>query len=326
MAPRKEEKTFDSTDLEKEPAPSTVAVKSGAKPVPAAAPKKLEIESTPASNPARRSGAITQPGFPSPSAAGTNPGFKSPQTGSHRIKRTKEGDYVEKGSSGGLFAALIFLGVLGGAGFFLYAKLGKSFKESVHGGRGVAGQTENPSGQTPGTGTVAHTKVSSDQISLKLNIVPSAEGAKIVLNDKPVDPANPVIKVHPNAPLDLYVERKNFRPFRREFVVRPEELGELKEWMIEVQLEPLRFGLVTIKSVPSAEASVYPIDASGRGVASDRKPWAILRTPVEAQKFPLGNYEVRLENKVLGMAKTIRITVEENRVQNVEERLEVLNK
>ena len=104
-----------------------------------------------------------------------------------------------------------------------------------------------------------------------------------------------------------------------------QQLGELKEWLVEVPLEPLHFGILTLKSVPSSEATIYSVE-SGRAVASDARPVAVLRTPIEDLKFPTGTFEVHLENKVLGMGKVLSVVVLENRIISVDERLDVTKK
>ena len=326
LAPRKEEKTFESSDLELESPPSEAPQE--AKPAAVAAPKpvkKIEMEKSP-SLPKKFAATGSFAKVSAGASAGASP--QRPQAAASKQKQRghqnpADGDFeTNRGSSfGGWIAAALLIAGLGGSGYYLFTKFQKDSRDlASENAIAQADPTEKPKA------TAAPVKPVTGKITLKLNITPSADGAKITLNEKPVDPANPVVQVRPDQPLEIYVEKKNFRPLRREFVVRSDELGELREWLIEVPLEPLHYGQVTIKSVPSSDASVYPIDSSTRSVASDRKPWAVLKTPIEMYKFPIGQYEVRLENKVLGMSKTVTVDIQENRIVTVDERLDVLHK
>ena len=151
-------------------------------------------------------------------------------------------------------------------------------------------------------------------IALHLNITPGGAGGTLTVNGKNVDLSNPVIPVHPDEPLELVVERPGFRVFNREFVLDSRQLGTLTEWLMDVPLEPVRFGYVTIRTTPSAEATIM----------MDGKPW-VKKTPIENEKLPVGFYTIKLSNDVLGMEKTVNISVQEGKAVTVDTRLEIGN-
>lgn len=151
-------------------------------------------------------------------------------------------------------------------------------------------------------------------IQLRLNISPGGVGATISVNGKLLDPLNPVTTVALDAPLELVAERPGFRTFRREFVLDSRQTGGLNEWLMDVPLEPVRFGLVTIRTTPSADAIIL----------IDGRPW-IKKTPMEGERIPVGTYNIRLVNEVLGMEKTVTIQVQEGKSITLDERLEIKN-
>ncbi len=155
--------------------------------------------------------------------------------------------------------------------------------------------------------------VDSKKVLVKFNISP-AGAATVSLNGIPVDPTSLAADVRLDAPMELVVERPGYRTVRREFVLDSKQLNGLKEWAMDVQMEPTRFGYVTIRTTPSANATIV----------IDGKPW-VRPTPIENEKLPPGTYTVRLVNEVLGMEKTITVNVQEGRAVTLDERLEIKN-
>ena len=140
-----------------------------------------------------------------------------------------------------------------------------------------------------------------------------------------VDPKEMVITAALDSPLELVVAREGFKPYRNEFSISSQASKGNREWPIEVQLDPVQFGFLTIFTIPSSEAIIRPLDAQNRVIASDTgRPWT-LKTPIENEKFPAGSYSIRLVNDVLGMEKTVVIQVQEGKSVRREEHLEVKN-
>jgi serine/threonine-protein kinase len=151
-------------------------------------------------------------------------------------------------------------------------------------------------------------------ILLKLNVMPGGQNSLITVNGKPVDASNPSVIVRLDAPLELSADRMGYRPFRREFVLESRQVGGLKEWLMDIPLEPVRFGFLTVHTTPSADATII----------IDGKAW-VRKTPIENEKFPIGTYNIRLSNEVLGMEKTITVSIQEGKAILKDERLEIIN-
>ena len=154
----------------------------------------------------------------------------------------------------------------------------------------------------------------SKAITLRLNIAPGGGGIALSLNGQKLDAENPLVQVPLDAPLELVADRAGYKPFRREFVLDSQQLSGIKEWLVDVQLEPAHFGYLTIRTTPSADAVIM----------IDGKPW-IRKTPLENEKLPVGSYSIRLVNDVLGMEKSVTVNVSEGRAIQLDERLGVRN-
>ena len=156
-------------------------------------------------------------------------------------------------------------------------------------------------------------------IQLRLNLTPGSMKTKIQLNGQSLNPNNPVAQVPLDTPLEIFAYQKGYREFRREFVLSSKEVGGLNEWLMDIAMTPNKFGYLSIHTTPSADAIIKNLD---RGIASNQAPW-VLKTPIEQEKFPVGNYQVKLVNEVLGMEKIVKIQVTEGGDVNINERLDV---
>lgn len=170
-------------------------------------------------------------------------------------------------------------------------------------------------GQAPGAAPGART------ILLRLNVTPCGGPASIAINGRAVTGDTPSMDVPLDSPLELTGERMGFKPFKREFVLDSRQVGGLKEWLMDVPLEPLRYGFLTIRSSPSADAHIE--GGSIRSPASGESKACVKKTPLESEKFPVGTYEIRLVNDVLGMEKKVTVTIQEGRQVNIDERLQI---
>jgi serine/threonine protein kinase len=160
--------------------------------------------------------------------------------------------------------------------------------------------------QPPSTGT-------GRLATLRLQFGMGAHGATVKVNQKVVTSDQPTLQLPMDSPLELTAEREGYRSLRREFVIDSRQVGDSNEMSMEVALEPLRFGFLTLRTVPSADA-FFSID--GREITK--------RTPLENEKFPVGTYEVRLVNELLGMEKRITLQIQEGKVATLpDERLEL---
>ena len=137
---------------------------------------------------------------------------------------------------------------------------------------------------------------------------------RIQVSGRPVPVENPVVEVRLDEPLELTVERPGFESVRREFYIDSKRVAGLKEHVVEVALEPSHVGYLSVRTTPTADV-VIQIEGT---------PW-VRRSPFEREKLPAGNYTMKLINSILGMEKIVQIRIEEGKVVNVDERLEVRN-
>lgn len=138
-------------------------------------------------------------------------------------------------------------------------------------------------------------------ILLHLNILPGGPGTSVMLDGNRINVSNPVVQVDLDKDLDLSAERKGYRPFRKIFVISSREVAGLSEMVIPVPLAPLHYGYVNLKSTPSADA-IFTVD----GQVENEK------TPLRDLMLPIGTYSFRLVNKVLGMEKTVSISLQQD--------------
>ncbi|MCM0605747.1 MAG: serine/threonine protein kinase [Xanthomonadaceae bacterium] len=150
------------------------------------------------------------------------------------------------------------------------------------------------------------------QISLRLKIIPNVgQDTQIRINNQTTGQI--VNTVSLDEPLEIEVERPGFQRFRRELVLSSKDYDGKTEAELNVQLDPLSFGLVTIHTTPAATAIIKPLDPSNRAVASiDGKDW-VEGTPFEGKKFPVGTYQIKFVNELLGFEKTEVINVQQDK-------------
>jgi len=151
-------------------------------------------------------------------------------------------------------------------------------------------------------------------IMLKLNLSPAGGNLVVNLNGHSIDPHNPALSVAEDVPLELTVERAGYRSFRREFVIDSTQADSLSEWAVDVALEPLNFGYLTIHTTPSADVSLV----------IDGTPW-VKHTPIEKEKLPVGIYLVKMKNEIVGLEKDMKIQIKDGGLVNIDTRLEMRN-
>ncbi len=150
-------------------------------------------------------------------------------------------------------------------------------------------------------------------ILLRLNVTPGGGTPAVTVNGRPVNTDSPQILVPLDAPLELIAERYGFKSFKREFVLDSKQINGLKDWLMDVPMEPLKFGFLTVHTTPSAEATII----------LDGKPWT-RKTPIENEKFPVGTYTIQLRNELLGLEKSITVSIQEGKAISKDEHLDVI--
>ncbi len=183
--------------------------------------------------------------------------------------------------------------------------------------------SQNPAQKAPSPATIPSPQASENpsetdrelggpSITLKLQLSPGGGNPSISLNGKTLPAGQTSIRVRLDTPLDLTVNRPGFKPFESQFVVDSKQATGLKEWVMDLGIEPLHYGFLTLHTTPSANATLI-IDGS---------PW-VKRTPLEGEKVPIGPYKISLENEILGMSKIVQVTIEEGKTVILDEQLEM---
>jgi serine/threonine-protein kinase len=285
----------------------------------------LDLRSAPASAVAQHRASAANFGKPAKPAAAPAPGPASHQGTSPSIKYQTRSIEVHADVAarsipwkGIASAALIVTAVVFAGPQFLPESIGSKIRgltgQSHAPARGAVAEADRALSSVPSTTNAGATSVKT-MVQLKFNILPSPAGAQITVNGKTVTGERLAIDVPADEPLELVVQKTGYASFRREFVIESRNLGSAKEFPMEVQLEPTRFGFLTIYTTPSADATLM----------IDGKPWT-RKTPFEREKLPSGTYNVKLSNELLGMEKTITVTIQDGRVAAVtDERLEIKN-
>ena len=151
-------------------------------------------------------------------------------------------------------------------------------------------------------------------IKVVLNVLGSDASAKILIAGNPVDPNAPEAVVPFDTALEISIERPNYKPFKKQFVLESTQLKDNPQYVMDVRLEPVKFGTVSIKSTPSAEATII--------AAAGGKSYAV-QTPVGDLMLEPGTYSIQLLNSVLGMSKSVKVVVVEGKSVNLEEKLDI---
>ena len=154
---------------------------------------------------------------------------------------------------------------------------------------------------------------------LRLSIPQGLSDATAMLNGQAFN-VNNTVDVPLDETISLSVDRPGYKPYRGEFVISSATVGVGREYQHVVDLQAVAWGVLSIRTVPSAEATLISREAS-RSPGSVGQLW-VKRTPLENEKVPAGTYTVHLVNSVLGMEKTVTIEIEEGKSISIDERLQ----
>lgn len=179
------------------------------------------------------------------------------------------------------------------------------------------------------TKTVA-VEAAVSKAKLRLNIFPSGREGEgtISVNGKFVSPADPVVEVAADTPLELLVQRPGFAPFKSEFRVDSRTLSAGGEYVKEISLEPDmdrlpavaikgdEFGFLSVRSTPAASVTVM-----SNGKVAGRK-----YAPFERLQVPTGKITIHLYNKTLDLEDQVVVEIEKNRVKQVQSYLKARKK
>jgi len=179
---------------------------------------------------------------------------------------------------------------------------------------GMHEQKSNNSIQNPIVDTAQSQmrSISGKMGKLKLNLFPEGDLASTVvtLNSQKLSIENGSVDAPVGEPLTLVVERPGFIPFRKEFTIQEKDLGAMNDYAVDVSLEQMAYGLVSISTRPAvADVTIVNID---RQPAENSKPYEF-KTPIHQEKLPAGNYRVTIKNEFLGVEKVMNLEVKEGK-------------
>jgi len=113
-------------------------------------------------------------------------------------------------------------------------------------------------------------------------------------------------------PLELVVDRPGFVTYRKEFTVKDTDLVDGKDFNLDVKLEPMVYGTLTLSTVPDlADVTIVSLD---QGASGNLQKSVILKTPIYREKLPVGHYRVIIRNDLLNVEKTFQIEVKQGDV------------
>jgi hypothetical protein len=182
--------------------------------------------------------------------------------------------------------------------------------------------TPDPTVLLPPSGGNPKPQVAKGKILLKFRSEFTLQGTRISVNGQPVSGESQAIEVALDAPLEINVESPSYKPFSRTTSLSAKDYNGLRETEMELPLEPVAYGYLTITTTPSAQVTIRPVDPRTRTPASEGRAW-VMNTPIEGRKFPAGLYEMTFENKVLGMSKRVIVEVRNQISERREVKLEM---
>ncbi len=152
-------------------------------------------------------------------------------------------------------------------------------------------------------------------LMLSINIIPQpslTSPLTLFFNNKLVDIFHPTIEASLDTPLEIRIERSGLVIFKRSFVLESSRYEGEKETTMECNIESSHMGYLTLHTTPSSDVNLM-VDGAN---------WT-KKTPIENEPLPVGSYNARLVNTILGMEKVISIKIEEGKTVTIDERLDV---
>ena len=198
----------------------------------------------------------------------------------------------------GFFKLVVGMAGISAAAFFGYQQFQK--------------QTEAPSQKLAQVAQPTVPVSSGKSAQLKLHVFPDGDFAstKVTVNSQQFSLEKGFTDVPVGEPLSLVVERPGFVTYRKEFTLQESELNAAKELALEVKLEPMIYGILSISSRPSvADVTIVNI---GRQPAEASKPIAF-KTPINQEKLQAGNYRITVKNEELGVEKVMTVEIKEGK-------------
>lgn len=208
----------------------------------------------------------------------------------------------KESAAGGILKLAVGVAGIGAAAFYGYQHFQQKQATAVQATQQAASQAAQPSVPVS-TGKVAQ---------LKLQVFPDGDFArtKVTVNSQSFSLEKGFAEIPVGEPLSLVIERPGFVTYRKEFTVQDSDLNESKESLMDVKLEPMVYGILSISTRPSvADVTIVNID---RQPAEATKP-IIFKTPLAQEKLQAGNYRITVKNELLGVEKVMTVEIKEGK-------------
>jgi hypothetical protein len=173
----------------------------------------------------------------------------------------------------------------------------------------------NPETAQAPKGELGNRAPSSKMILLRLNIAVDGKAGltkpddlKILVNNQEVDPGNPAIQV-PLGPNEVSIDSFNFRSVHKEFVLEPEKFAAQNAAYMDVVLQKIPTGYLTLHTSQRARAILI----------KDGRERKTLYTPFDKEPLPVGSYTIRLIHDVLGWERKINVDIKEGELTRPED-------
>ena len=168
--------------------------------------------------------------------------------------------------------------------------------------------------QTAGVTTgVKIDSLNAKQIGLKVRLFPDGNFSKtrVTVNSQVFDLEKGIMRVAVGEPLEVIVDRPGFVTYRKEFTLKEEQVGTRPDWDLDIKLEPMIYGTLSISTRPSvADVRIVNLDQGARGLAQEPVSF---KTPVYQEKLPAGHYKITVQNDLLGVEKSFEVDIHEGK-------------
>ncbi len=149
----------------------------------------------------------------------------------------------------------------------------------------------------------------SPVVAVTLKIKPEWPKDSIVLvNQQEIHADDPIIQIPMDSSVKISIDSPGFQSYSKDFTVDSTQAKGVREMDYTAKLETIRMGYLTITDPPNSDIEISKADATANDV-----PW-LLKTPVSAQRLPIGKYKVKVEQIDSGFKKTMDVTIREARI------------
>lgn len=158
-----------------------------------------------------------------------------------------------------------------------------------------------------------------DSIFMTVRISPSGSKTVIKVNGQIYTGEVPIVRVPLDQKIEVIAERAGFKTLRKEFFLMGVMFKNSEEHIFEGELEPEKFGYLSVSSGLSANVRIVERDLNGNAIETGT--W-LTKTPVVMKKLPPGLYSIQFTNRSLEVETTERVSIQPGRIARMSLALE----